>query len=217
MADAEINIVDQLSKLASLRDSGALSMLEFEVAKAQVLGISPTETAKSAPRTGGSAVGPHVQAPEDNNLKPAEEEGVWNCTGCGQVNGVARATCWVCGGTRDAAQARPWEEADGRVIGLASTPATTSTAGVSRPQSPPRQHYAPPTEADRLERAAHFIVWCGCRARAVLASGGRVACHHRGGSGRYRCVPALVFRYWPTARHIQPERLSTGCRREFQC
>ena len=70
--------------------------------------------------------------PEDNNLKPAVEQGVWNCTGCGKVNGVARATCWVCGGTRDGAQARPWEKADGPVIGLVSTPSTTGTAGVSR-------------------------------------------------------------------------------------
>ena len=61
MSDSGSDLVDQLAKLASLRDSGALSQSEFEVAKAKVLGTSPTQTAKSSPRPGGSAVGPAAQ------------------------------------------------------------------------------------------------------------------------------------------------------------
>ena len=144
MTDSRSDLVDQLGKLASLRDSGALSEAEFEVAKAKVLGTSPTETAKSVPRTGGSAVGPAVQVPEDNNLMPAQEEGwVWNCTGCGKANGVARATCWFCGGTRDAAQARPWEEADGRVMGVVSTPWAPGPSVAAEPWSPEQPSWEP--------------------------------------------------------------------------
>jgi hypothetical protein len=147
MSDSHNDLVDQLGRLASLRDSGVLSEAEFQVAKAKVLGTSPTETAQSAPPTGGSAVGPAVRAPEDGNLKSAEEEGsVWDCTGCGKANGVARPTCWFCGGTRDDAQARPWQEADGRVMDVGqvqSTPWVPRPSVTTEPWSPEQPPWEP--------------------------------------------------------------------------
>jgi hypothetical protein len=58
MTDSRSDLVDQLAKLASLRDSGALTQTEFETAKARVLGSAHPDTqAPGAGAQGPSSVG----------------------------------------------------------------------------------------------------------------------------------------------------------------
>jgi len=95
MADAGSNIADQLAKLASLRDSGALSQGEFELAKSRVLGPAsgdlPTRDSAARP-------GPTVPGRASSTITGQGPQG-WTCAHCHRFNENAKATCWNCGQT----------------------------------------------------------------------------------------------------------------------
>jgi hypothetical protein len=120
MSDSRSDLADQLGKLASLRDSGALTQDEFETAKARVLGTPPAEPGPGAAQH--AAPTPPVYA---GQLPP--EDLVWNCTNCGKVSGAVRRQCAYCNEDRGSAEARPWQTMDGWVGGVPK----------SMPKSPP--------------------------------------------------------------------------------
>jgi len=129
VADGGSDMVDMLAKLASLRDSGALTQGEFQAAKARVLGPLPAQLEQAGPEAAQQAAPtPHVyegQLPEDL---------VWNCINCGKVSGAVRRQCAYCNKDRGSAEARPWQTMDGWVGGVPK-----SLPGAGSPQPPPFQ------------------------------------------------------------------------------
>jgi hypothetical protein len=114
MSDGRSDLVDQLAKLASLRDSGALSQTEFETAKARVLGTSPTQPVQPGP---GAAQHAEPTTPSPEGQLPPKDL-VRTCTDCGKVLGAVRLICSSCSKNRGSAETRPWREQDGWVSGV---------------------------------------------------------------------------------------------------
>jgi hypothetical protein len=146
----QTDIVDQLVKLTTLRDSGALSQAEFEIAKTHLLGASPGELDETGRYTAQHAAPGHDAGAQDagpgrgtaQDAPPTSptpdsqlplEDLVWTCAECGKENAAVRPKCWGCGHQRGSAEVTPREEHEGWVPGVPKSVAGFSGGGSELP------------------------------------------------------------------------------------